>query len=307
MVPSVLIPVATIPFNTSGKTDHRTLKNIFLNMSEKTLSVYRGRCGYATKREPTTTTQKLVRDIWAEVLQVDATTIGLDDNFFRMGGDSIFAIQLVSAFRKKGLSLAITEIHQSDDLADMAALVTTSNPPSSLSSPNSDEKIQVFSLVGVQSPSEISVILQNVAAQCHSDPASVQDIYPCSPLQEGIMSLSVRETGMYLCQMVYRLSSTTDLDRFRAAWEDVLAHNEILRTRIVHLPTQGNLQVVLKPHPVWGASSSLQQHLETERSQSFVYGDPLCRYGICKEDTQQSYFVLKIHHVRICRAPNNRL
>ncbi|KAL7271990.1 NRPS [Rhizina undulata] len=291
MVPNVLIPLSAMPCTTSGKTDRRKLNELFKKLPEKTLSVYRGRCTDATKREPVTTTQKVVRDLWADILRVDTGTIGLDDNFFRMGGDSISAIQLVSAFRKKGLTLAVTEIHQSNDLADMAAFLDTNN----CSSPQ-DVEIPVFSLVKAESPAEIAALVRNVSSQCRIEPELVQDIYPCSPLQEGLVALSIRETGTYLCQKVYRLSSVTDLNRFRTAWENVLACNEILRTRIVHVATQGSLQVVLKPHEEWKTGSNMLQYLETERGQSLGYGDPLCRYGIFTESTGELYFVLSIHH-----------
>lgn len=297
MVPSIFIPLSSMPCTASGKTDRRKLKDIFQTLSEKTLSVYRGRGDYPTKRKPTTTTQILIRDLWADALHIDASAIELDDNFFRIGGDSISAIQLVSAFRKKGLSLAVTEIHQSSGLEDMAALLDTRNRSKPPPLPNNE--IPVFSLLDIESPSEISALLQNVAAQCCTEPRSIQDIYPCSPLQEGLMGLSIRENGIYLCQMIYRLSSTTDLDRFRAAWEDVITNNEILRTRIVHVPTQGSLQVVLKSHTEWQTGNDLQEYLETERSRSLAYGDPLCRYGVFTGDIGETYFVLNIHHVRI--------
>lgn len=301
MVPSVLIPLSIMPCTTSGKINRRMLKDIFQKMPEKTLSVYRGRCGDATKREPKTATQKLVRDLWADILQIEISIIGLDDNFFRMGGDSISVIQLASAFRKKGLSLAAMEIHRSNDLESMAAFLDTSSHalPSSLPSTSPQVEITAFSLVGVESPSTISALVKNVSAQCHTEPESVQDIYPCTPLQEGLIALSVGESGAYLSQRVYRLSPMTDLDRFRAAWEDALVHNEILRTRIVQVATQGSLQVVLKPHAEWSAGSNLQQYLEAERGQILGYGDPLCRYGIFTGDIEEIYFVLSIHHVRI--------
>lgn len=297
MVPSIFIPLSSMPCTASGKTDRRKLKDIFQKLSEKTLLLYRGRDDYPSKREPTTTTQILIRDLWADALHIDASAIELDDNFFRIGGDSISAIRLVSAFRKKGLSLTVTEIHQSNDLEDMAVLLDIRNQ--SQPSPLANDGIPVFSLLGVESPSEISALVQNVAAQCCIEPRSIQDIYPCSPLQEGLMGLSIRENGIYLCQMVYRLSSTTDLDRFRAAWEDTLTNNEILRTRIVHVPTQGSLQVVLKSHTEWQTGNNLQEYLGTERSRNLAYGDPLCRCGIFTGDMEETYFVLNIHHVRI--------
>ncbi|KAA8900647.1 hypothetical protein FN846DRAFT_988776, partial [Sphaerosporella brunnea] len=289
MVPGILLPVSSIPRTTSGKTDRRALKDLFSQLSEAPLSTYRRRHDGTAKQLPSTTAEKLVCEIWAQILHLEASEIGLHDNFFVLGGDSISAIQLVSAFRKKGLNLAVSDIHRSNDLGDMAASLNldSSSPPS-----NTIE-IPEFSLVNTQSVSDLVGV---VSSQCHVAPEAVQDIYPCSPLQEGMVALSTRETGAYLSQKVYRLSPSTDLGRLRNAWESVLVNNDILRTRIVNVTTHGSLQVVLKALDPWNSGNNLDQHLEEERSQTLAYGDALCRYGIFTNDSGESFFVLSVHH-----------
>ncbi|KAI0568548.1 PP-binding domain-containing protein, partial [Pyrenophora tritici-repentis] len=57
------------------------------------------------KRQPTTAMEQALQQLWAQVLGIDADTIGLDDSFFRLGGDSIAAIKLVAKARKQGIQL----------------------------------------------------------------------------------------------------------------------------------------------------------------------------------------------------------
>ena len=43
--------------------------------------------------------------LWAQVLGIAADSIGLDDSFFRLGGDSIAAMKLVGEARRQGMQL----------------------------------------------------------------------------------------------------------------------------------------------------------------------------------------------------------
>ena len=50
--------------------------------------------------------------------------VGIDDNFFALGGDSIMSIQLVSRARKAGLSITPRAVFQHQTVAALAALRT---------------------------------------------------------------------------------------------------------------------------------------------------------------------------------------
>ncbi len=46
-----------------------------------------------------------MQQLWAKVLRIEPESIGLDDSFFRLGGDSIGAMKLVGKARQAGLQL----------------------------------------------------------------------------------------------------------------------------------------------------------------------------------------------------------
>src|SRR5205085_2450638 len=74
---------------------------------------------YVAPRTPAE--QELVR-IWAEVLGVER--VGVEDNFFGLGGDSILSIQVVSRARRAGLRLTSKDIFLYQTIAELAPIAT---------------------------------------------------------------------------------------------------------------------------------------------------------------------------------------
>jgi amino acid adenylation domain-containing protein len=75
---------------------------------------------------------------------------------------------------------------------------------------------------------------------------NVEDIYPLSPLQEGLLfeALYAPEGGSYFQQLKFRLRGPLDLDAWRAAWERVVERHPALRTSFVWERQERPLQVV---------------------------------------------------------------
>lgn len=74
------------------------------------------------------------------------------------------------------------------------------------------------------------------AVQCRVPVDCILDIYPCTPLQEGLMTISVKKKGAYLHRGVFPLPrKTVAIDRLKRAWEVVVVANPILRTRFVSI------------------------------------------------------------------------
>ena len=83
MLPSAWVVLPALPLNTSGKVDR------------KALPAPQGRADDAEPYvEPVTPTQKLLADLWRELLHVDR--VGLHDNFFALGGHSLLATQVAT-------------------------------------------------------------------------------------------------------------------------------------------------------------------------------------------------------------------
>ena len=72
--------------------------------------------------------ERLLRDIWAHTLNVEPSTIGMDDSFFRLGGDSITAMQVSSSARSQGLQLSSAAVLREKTISKILAAQALNNP-----------------------------------------------------------------------------------------------------------------------------------------------------------------------------------
>jgi amino acid adenylation domain-containing protein len=121
MVPAVLTVLPALPLTPSGKLDRRALPA----PSEERPDL---RSAYAA---PQTASEEAMARIWAEVLQVDR--VGIDDNFFTLGGDSMLSLQILSRARREGLRFELQDLYQRQTIRELALLAT---PP-----PDDDEAL----------------------------------------------------------------------------------------------------------------------------------------------------------------------
>ncbi|MEM9302261.1 MAG: amino acid adenylation domain-containing protein [Pseudomonadota bacterium] len=76
--------------------------------------------------------------------------------------------------------------------------------------------------------------------------ADIQDIYPLSPTQQGLLfhSLLEPDNGAYVVQVAFTLEGELDRDAFEAAWRSVQARHDVLRTAFAWERLERPLQVV---------------------------------------------------------------
>jgi len=86
-----------------------------------------------------------------------------------------------------------------------------------------------------------------------------------------------------------------DVDRLKRACEDTYTRHEILRTRIVMLRDQ-TLQVVIDDELRWRNDTVLQSYVAHCKSEPMGYGAPLSRFGIVSTSTNETWFILTLHH-----------
>ncbi|PVH90313.1 acetyl-CoA synthetase-like protein, partial [Periconia macrospinosa] len=287
MMPEVYFAVTRLPMTTSGKTDRRRLREIGASFSAQQLAELRTQ-RQGPKRQPRTETERTLRQLWARVLNIKAETIGMDDSFFRLGGDSIAAMKLVGEARRAEVQLSVAGIFRNPKLVDLAGV---DNKQGHIIA----EDIPAFSLLG--EAVEATQVREEVAASCSVDASVVEDIYPCSPLQEGLISLTSKRAGDYIMQSVLELRADVDEDGFRAAWERVVMSSAVLRTQIVQHSKLGLLQAVVAEGIRWTEAEDLEEYLEKDKSVSMALGDPLTRYALVKEAKEEKrWMVWTIHH-----------
>ncbi|KAA8649924.1 Nonribosomal peptide synthetases (NRPS) [Aspergillus tanneri] len=119
MVPSLFIPVHEMPKTATGKMNRRLLREEASRLSREDILLYRVTRGSMGK--VTTKTEEILQGIWARILSLPAKVIGVDDDFFGLGGDLISAMTLAAMARSQGLALTVADIFDNSALNKQAA------------------------------------------------------------------------------------------------------------------------------------------------------------------------------------------
>ncbi|KAJ5964408.1 uncharacterized protein N7479_004284, partial [Penicillium vulpinum] len=289
MIPRLWFPISRMPLSTSGKTERKVLRALGASLSETQVEQYA--LGSGAKREPSTETEIKLAKLWQRVLNV--SRVGLEDSFFRLGGDSITAMQLASAAHRAGFQLPVADIFHNPHLLDMAAKIFNSQARKEIVGA---DVVAPFSLLnpGIS----VDEFVKSAAEKANIKSDWVQDLYTCTPLQEGMMALTTRDTGSYGWQDVLALPPSIDLDRFRSAWQVLVDELAIMRTRLVQMDHHGTYQLVIQPKhsPItWQYSESVEEYLCQDKKTQFGYGTPLFRLGIVQQGSK-TYSVSSAHH-----------
>lgn len=109
MVPAFFVPLTDFPRLANGKIDEAKLPAPAQTISRAKPS------GQSAALSPAEAT---LLGIWRETLS--AENIGVNDNFFEVGGDSILSIQIVARARKAGLQLSPKAIFEHQTIAEIA-------------------------------------------------------------------------------------------------------------------------------------------------------------------------------------------
>ncbi|KAM4056693.1 AMP-binding enzyme [Hirsutella rhossiliensis] len=292
MIPVVFVPVRAIPLTVSGKTNRRRLRQICSELSwSELLSIsspdepeqngLREVSGGVVVKTPA---QVQMAEAWATLLGVAADDIRPSDGFISLGGDSLKAIHLVAVYRSMGLTLTVADILQNPRLASMASCAV----PTSSSAANEQDSGAVDAAVSLveATPDEAlrDKLLAEFSEQCGVRKDGIVAIYPCTPLQEEMMELSLRGETSQFAHELARLWQTLDLARYRNAWEEVFQLHPILRTRFVQSSHDGKLkQVVVDEELKWEAPSDFNGYMAHNFSRTLRLGERLARWGLYRE------------------------
>ncbi|HEX6427900.1 MAG TPA: condensation domain-containing protein, partial [Niastella sp.] len=122
MVPSALVMLDSFPLTVNGKLDKRALPDPYFSPPDE-------------HEAPVTETQVALCKIWQEVLGLEH--LGIRDNFFRVGGNSINAIQVSHRISKKfGVEFTIKDIFMCPTIASIIDLLAVKSSPASISTNN---------------------------------------------------------------------------------------------------------------------------------------------------------------------------
>ncbi|MCX5410112.1 amino acid adenylation domain-containing protein (plasmid) [Streptomyces sp. NBC_00335] len=117
-VPGVFVELDSFPLTTSGKVDRRALPAPGTTADTRS----------TRHRSPATAAERLVAGVWQDILKIDS--VGLDDDFFRLGGTSLQLTRLASRLRAvSGREIQLRGLFVQTTLAGQAALLGPADEP----------------------------------------------------------------------------------------------------------------------------------------------------------------------------------
>jgi amino acid adenylation domain-containing protein/non-ribosomal peptide synthase protein (TIGR01720 family) len=116
MIPSAFVFLDAIPITPNGKVDRRALPAPDFSAGDTAQSEQ-------TVDAPRTEAERILSRIWSELLKLER--VGLRDNFFHLGGDSILSIQVVARAKQSGLVLTPRQIFEHPTIAALACVAET--------------------------------------------------------------------------------------------------------------------------------------------------------------------------------------
>lgn len=232
MVPARFIPLERMPITTNGKLDRRALQARLDDV---------GPAGDGV--EPESPVERALREVWQEVLRVER--IGVEDNFFDVGGDSILSLQIVAKARRRGLRMTPKQLFELQTIRRLAVALTQPEPAPErpVPEPPAPSPPEPPSAQAIE-PAE------HVLGSLRASAESIQRILPVSSVQHGMLLHSVhgRGHGVYISQLRARVSGL-DVARFEAAWRRVEERHEALRSSFVEREGAGYVQVIRASAP----------------------------------------------------------
>lgn len=283
MIPAAFVAMDVLPLNNNGKLDVQALQAPEIKSTE----------GGEVSGVPQSPEEVLLAEVWSKVLNVEE--IGIHDNFFEMGGDSILTLLIVSEIGKAGFEITPTQIFDRETIAGLAGVMK--------------RKEQAVTLLN---PQEFSLLDENMLARLRKERGEISDLYPLSSMQEGMLfhTLLDPDSGNYFEQVTGVLEGKLEHSDFLKAWQSVVDRHPALRTSFLWLDVESALQMV---HPAlelpfeardWRGYTALEQEklletfLQEDKSKSFdLARPPLMRLFLARVEDERHLWVWSHHHM----------
>lgn len=269
MVPSFWQQYEILPRNNNGKVDIKQLRD---SAEASDIAAMTARSTSEAFVPATQPDQISLRNAWAEVLNVDSETIGVNDSFINLGGTSMQAIRVIQKMRQNDLEVELADILQGGSLGSVPikASKTLSNK-------------QLHRLELVTDADDKRKMMEN---------RDIVDVYPATPLQESILASTLQGNNDYLYQRLFSVGHL-DIQRLKLAVYGMFVGRETLRSTFV-TGSKGMYQVIRSDFkfPWQELTMPVSTFCEKDKAEGFELGQPHVRFTILNGRV----LVVSMHH-----------
>jgi len=279
MIPARFVVLSALPLTTNGKVDRRalpapddsrpSLEKIFV--------------------PPRNESERILAHIWSDVLRV--SEVGVLDNFFDLGGDSIRSIAILSRAREEGLELSLQKMFDHPTVAGMAASAKSTD--NSVMTP----RVEPFALISADDRKRL--------------PEDVEDAYPMARLQLGMFFENELnpDSAVYHDVFSFWIDSPFDREALADSLSHLVQRHPILRSsfhiagfseplQLVHRQARFRLTVEdLRQTDPGGHQTALERWVEREKRVPFDRTTaPLIRFHVLWYGEKEFQFIISFHH-----------
>jgi len=280
MVPATFVFIETLPLTANGKLDRRALPapgTVRPELDEAFVA-------------PESAEEKALGEIWGRILGIER--VGIDDNFFALGGDSIRSIQVLASAQQSGLSFSLQQLFQHQTIRELA-------PVLSVSGPGNENAAAHFAFSFLSEADRLRV------------PAAIEDAYPLIRLQAGMLFHSEynHDSPVYHDVFSYHVKAACEPAVLRSVIRQLIDRHAVLRTsfdlnnysqplQLVHRQVELPLVVDdLRELSQAKQERLLEARREEERLRTFDWTKaPLLRFQVSLRTNETFQFTLSFAH-----------
>jgi amino acid adenylation domain-containing protein/non-ribosomal peptide synthase protein (TIGR01720 family) len=260
MIPQYFVLLEEMPLTPNGKINRKALPAPDYQRMEDSYIA------------PRNNKERILASIWEQVLGV--TSIGIYDNFFENGGDSIFSIQIIAQANQVGLKLTLKQLFEYHTIAELAQVA---------------EEVK----------------------QIHSEQGAVTGEVPLTPIQHWFFEQEHPNMHHWNQSMFMRTRDKLDTDLLRGALQSIVNHHDALRLRYEVLPNgtwkQSNQDIedpllleVIKPNGLVGTAweQTIKKVTEQHQANLNLQKGPMLRAVYFDDgDDGSGRLLLVVHHL----------
>jgi amino acid adenylation domain-containing protein len=262
MIPHAIIDLEEFPLTPNKKIDRKAL-------SSRDVQLTTNQC---QGKIPTSDIEIKLSQFWSEVLNTNVE-IGVQDNFFALGGHSLNAVKLIRLIAKEfSFEITLKTIFDNPTIETLASYLQELNPVKIVKLPSAEKK----------------------------------DYYPLTPSQHAIWLASQHSVNSIAYNMSagYRIEGTIDLEKINASVNQIIEKFEVLRTNFVEvngIPYQKinaveNVKLQVKKYQFEnGVSDEIVEDLVN--SEFNLENDLLLRFYLLELSANKNLLLFSTHHI----------
>ncbi|MFI0192485.1 amino acid adenylation domain-containing protein [Streptomyces sp. NPDC017082] len=274
MIPAFFVRLDRIPLTANGKADRRRLPAPAVEADTRTTA-------------PANEIEAKIAAAWSAVLETDV--IGVDQDYYSLGGDSIMMLRIQAEARRAGVHFTLADMVRNPTVAALAATATTTSPD------GQDAPLEPFALVSGVDRARL---------------AGLADAYPATRLHLGLLyhSRERERSAVYHDVFRYSLKTVWDEEALRRAFDGLVGRHPVLRSafdlggyseplQLVHREAHGGLEIAdLRRLGDQEAEAEVARHVEERRYHAYRLDRPplyLFRAHVLRDSVE---LVFSFHH-----------